>query len=119
MRFKIDENLPIEVAAELEAEGHDAISVVDQELGGAADSQIAEVCGAENRCLLTLDMDFSDIRSYPPGSHSGIVVLRLAAQDKRSVLAVISRLIRTFEKQSPNGALWIVDERRIRIRDST
>jgi predicted nuclease of predicted toxin-antitoxin system len=119
VRFKIDENLPIEVAAALEANGHDAITVADQGLGGTADSRTAEVCGAENRCLLTLDTDFSDIRSYPPGSHSGIVVLRLAAQDKRSVLAVVSRLIRTFQTQSPDGALWIVDERRIRIREST
>jgi predicted nuclease of predicted toxin-antitoxin system len=119
VRFKIDENLPIEVTEALEADGHDAISVADQGLGGAHDSQIAEVCTSEDRCLLTMDTDFSDIRSYPPGSHSGIVVFRLAVQDKKSVLAVISRLARAVEKQSPAEALWIVDEYRIRIREST
>jgi predicted nuclease of predicted toxin-antitoxin system len=119
VRFKIDENLPVEVAAALRAKSHDAVSVEDQGLGGAPDSRIAEVCASENRCLLTLDTDFPDIRSYPPGSHSGIVVLRLAAQDKSSVLAVVARLIRTFQNRSPEGALWVVDESKIRIREST
>jgi predicted nuclease of predicted toxin-antitoxin system len=119
VRFKIDENLPIEVADLLAANGHDAISVVEQGLGGAADTTIADVCGSEQRCLLTLDTDFSDIRSYPPGSHPGIVILRLTIQDKQSVLKVVARLNRTLELQSPTGALWIVDEQRIRIREST
>lgn len=119
VRFKIGENLPIEVAGVLRARGHDAATVDEQGLGGTVDSRIAAVCAAEDRCLLTLDTDFSDIRSYPPGAHSGIVVLRLAKQDKVSVLAVVSRLVRTFQNQSPKGALWIVDESRIRIREST
>jgi Domain of unknown function (DUF5615) len=33
MRFKIDENLPIEVAELLRAAGHDALTVLDQNLG--------------------------------------------------------------------------------------
>ncbi len=40
MRFKIDENLPGEVCNLLNSAGHDAISVGQQGLGGAADAQI-------------------------------------------------------------------------------
>jgi predicted nuclease of predicted toxin-antitoxin system len=47
MKFKIDENLPIEVAVALREAGHDAMSVVDQGLGGHADAGVADVCRRE------------------------------------------------------------------------
>ena len=119
MRFKIDENLPVEVVDLLTSGGHDALSVVDQGMGGAGDPDVARICISEDRCLITLDTDFSDIRAYPPGSHPGIIVFRLAQQDKRSVLAVSSRLLAALKSQTPDGALWVVDEQRIRVREKT
>lgn len=44
MKFKVDENLPIEVVRMLEDNGHDALTVLEQNLGGALDSRIAQVC---------------------------------------------------------------------------
>ena len=61
MKFKIDENLPIEVVKLLEDNGHDAGSVFEQNLSGTSDTRIAEVCQKEKRALITLDSDFSDI----------------------------------------------------------
>ncbi len=119
MRFKIDENLPVEIMEMLITGGHDAVSVVAQSLGGADDPEVATICNSENRCLVTLDTDFSDIRVYPPGSHPGIIVFRLAKQDKQSILAVTSRLLVTLESRALEGALWIVDEQRIRVRERT
>jgi hypothetical protein len=67
--FKVDENLPAEVADLLRAAGHDAVSVLDQQLGGAADPRVATACQREERALITLDLGFGDIRSYGPGPH--------------------------------------------------
>ena len=53
MEFKIDENLPVEIADILEAAGHDAITVLDQNLGGCEDSKVIEVCNEEKRILVT------------------------------------------------------------------
>ncbi|MGO9262748.1 MAG: DUF5615 family PIN-like protein [Bryobacteraceae bacterium] len=36
MKFKLDENLPIDLVTDLRALGHDADTVVDEGLGGAA-----------------------------------------------------------------------------------
>ena len=119
MRFKIDENLPVEVVELLATGGHDVVSVFSQGLGGAGDPDVATICNSEDRCLVTLDADFSDIRVYPPGSHPGIIVFRLAKQDKQSILAVTSRLLVTLELRALDGALWIVDEQRIRVREKT
>jgi len=42
MQFKIDENLPVEVAQSLCDAGHDAITVYDQQMVGEPDPRIRE-----------------------------------------------------------------------------
>jgi len=116
MRFKVDENLPIEVAEMLQQAGHDAATVLEQHLGGSDDAQLAALCQLEGRILVTLDMDFSDIRNYPPAEYPGLVVLRLRQQDKPYVLDVFMRCMQVLEQEAIEGQLWIVEENRIRIR---
>ena len=119
MRFKVDENLPIEVADLLVQAGHNASTVASEGLSGVADPGIASVCRQEERVLITLDMDFADIRTYPPGILPGIVVMRLVRQDKTSILRAFSRILPEFSQGQPSGALWIVEADRIRIREGT
>lgn len=93
MRFKLDENLPVDLAGMLLAAGHDASSVYAQSLGGESDSRVIDVCRSEKRTFVTLDLDFSDIRTYPPGDYHGIIILRLAKQDKSNIFATMVRLL--------------------------
>jgi predicted nuclease of predicted toxin-antitoxin system len=115
MKFKLDENLPVEVVRLLEDNGHNAVTVLWQNLGGEPDSPIAEVCQKEKRALLTLDTDFFDIRTYSPDEFFGLIVLRLKRQDKLHVLSVVSRLINILLKEPIERRLWIVEEGRVRI----
>lgn len=117
MRFKLDENLPVELAALFRGAGHDAATVLEQDLGGARDADIASVCVQENRAIVTLDLDFSDIRSYEPAAHAGLIVFRLQSQARDHVLTIAERLIAVLSEATPEGQLWIVDESRIRIRE--
>jgi predicted nuclease of predicted toxin-antitoxin system len=116
MRFKVDENPPVEVAEMLRQAGHDAATVLEQHLGGSDDAQLAALCQLESRTLVTLDMDFSDIRTYPPAEYPGLVVLRLRQQDKPHVLDVFRHLVQVLHQEPIEGHLWIVEENRIRIR---
>ncbi len=116
MRFKIDENLPVEVADLLRTAGYDAQTVFDERLVGHPDTHIADAVRQERRVLITLDLDFADIRAFPPKDYTGLIVLRLAMQDKPSVLAVIARVIRLLKTEPLTGLLWIVDETAVRIR---
>lgn len=116
MKFKLDENLPVEATSFLRGCGHDAHSVHDEQLRGAADPSIAKVCRAEQRILITLDLDFADIRLYPPALYEGIIVLRLTLQDRDSLLAMIPRILELLQTERVSGHLWIVDESRTRIR---
>ena len=117
MKFKIDENLPVEAADILRGSGHDVQTVLEQQLGGSTDSGLALLCQREGRALVTLDMDFADIRAYPPAEFAGLIVLRLARQDKPSVLNVLARVTEVLLSESLVGRLWIVDESRIRVRE--
>ena len=116
MRFKIDENLPVEVAELLQEAHHDAMMVTAQGLMGEDDNRIIDVCLQEERTLITLDLDFADARAYPPRQFKGIIVLRLQTQGKKHLLAVFSRLLPLLEREELYGHLWIVEESRIRIR---
>jgi predicted nuclease of predicted toxin-antitoxin system len=117
MRIKIDENLPIEVAELFKQAGHDAITVMEQGLGGEADDEIASICKDEQRILVTLDVDFADIRHYPPKEYEGIIVLRLIHQDKSHIVDIIRRLMVVVSPEPIEHRLWIVEEDHIRIRD--
>lgn len=111
-----DENLPAEAAAALRECGFDAETVWDESLAGSDDEGIAARVRSEGRILLTLDLDFANIRAYPPDQYPGIIVLRLKSQDKASVVAYVRRIAAALEERSPNGELWIVEGDRIRFR---
>jgi predicted nuclease of predicted toxin-antitoxin system len=85
-------------------------------MGGQPDPNVAGVCQQEDRALLTLDLDFADIRAYPPTNYGGIIVLRLARLYKPHVLAVIQRLVPLLLSEPLIGKLWIVDETTVRVR---
>jgi predicted nuclease of predicted toxin-antitoxin system len=70
MKFKIDENLPFEAARTWRQAGYDAETVADEGLSGSADETIADRISDEARVLLTLDLDFANIRAYPPGGYA-------------------------------------------------
>ncbi|MCP4754506.1 MAG: hypothetical protein GY866_26795 [Proteobacteria bacterium] len=116
MRFKIDENLPLELVEILRSKGYDTLSVLEQDLGGETDPVLASACQNENRAIVTLDTDFADILTYPPENYPGIIVLRLKRQDKRNILANFHRVVSLLSQETVNRSLWIIDETRIRIR---
>ena len=76
LRFKLDENLPRKVEFALRDLGHDVETALSEGLAGATDPALLAACTAEDRVFVTLDLDFADIRAYPPGSHRGVWVLR-------------------------------------------
>ena len=116
MRFKVDENLPDEVARRLERAGHDAHTVSEEGLRGSVDHDLSVVLKREQRIIITLDVGFSNIHAYPPAEFPGLIVLRLRNQDRNIVIDTIERLIPELSRRDPIGSLWIVDENRIRMR---
>ena len=86
-QFKLDENLGQSCSHILAQHGHDVRTVVEEDLAGAYDHALINACRNENRCLLTLDLDFSNPLVFDPRQHSGIVVLRLPPHPRQSILS--------------------------------
>jgi predicted nuclease of predicted toxin-antitoxin system len=118
MRFKIDENLHDEVAALFAQQGHDAETVLSEGLRGSHDESLARHCHNEGRILVTLDLDFADIRSFPPAASPGIIVLRVNNQSRSHVFGVVQQMIGLLNREAIDRRLWIVTEAGVRIRGS-
>lgn len=116
MKFKTDENLPAEAAGVLRDAGFDAETVWDEALAGSDDNTVAGRTRSEGRILVTMDLDFANIRAYPPQDYPGLIVLRLRSQDKANVVAVMMRVAIALGIRDPSAELWIVEEDRIRYR---
>ena len=116
MRFKTDENLHPQLAVFLRENGHDALTVWDEELRGHPDTDLAAACQSEQRALVTLDTGFADIRVYPPRQYAGLIVLRVTDQSRRSILKVFPRVLNLLKSEPLSGQLWIVSDRSVRVR---
>lgn len=116
MRFKLDENQPLALRDRLSALGHDADTCEDEGLRGSVDGTVWTAVVADDRVLVTCDLDFSDIRLFPPGTHPGIVLFRLSLPDTDTILAAADRLFLHVPPDDLVGNLVIVEDNRIRIR---
>ena len=115
-KFKLDENLPVGLVSELLSAGYDATSVYSEGMSGSPDPHVLAACQAEGRVLITLDLDFSDIRAYPPDQHVGIIVLRPSSQAGPEIRSLLAKVLPTLKTEVIEHRLWIVEESRLRIR---
>lgn len=116
MRAKLDENLPVESIPILESAGWQCETVFQEGLSGAEDERVSEICRTETRVLFTIDLDFADIRAYPPSEYEGIVVLRPIHPSRERILRLLERTMPLLGGQWVAHRLWIVEPGRIRFR---
>jgi predicted nuclease of predicted toxin-antitoxin system len=127
LKFKLDENLGGLALETLKSAGFDTMSVADQELCGTPDSNLADICRAEGRTLVTMDVEFANPLLYPPHEYRGIVLIRLHGRPTRELIQAAIETLREglLTKDNPAGSsiplkgpdrhLWIVEPGRIRL----
>ena len=116
MKLKLDENLGGSAFRYLEQAGYDVSSVALQRLCGTDDSNLIDICAAEKRCLVTLDLDFSNPLQFPPGNYAGIVVLRLPKQPSgQDIIDCLRTLVAAIPtKEDLSGTLRVISKGRVR-----
>ena len=115
MRIKLDENLPLKLAVSLAALGHDVDTVLEEGLAGHADMDIWQIAQREKRVLITQDLDFSDAREFLPGTHPGILLVRLSAPSRERLLARVLEIFQTQAVHQWSGCLVVVTDHKVRI----
>jgi predicted nuclease of predicted toxin-antitoxin system len=119
-RFLVDEDMPRSTARVLRQTGHTAEDVRDVGLRGHSDQEVFDYAQSQGAILVTADKDFSNALRFPPGTHSGIIVVRVPDELPTSkVNQEILSALASLEDVDLTGLLVIVEVARTRIRRPT
>ena len=116
MRIKLDENLPSAAGPIVASAGHDVDSVEDEGLAGADDPTVSRVASDAGRLVITLDRGFGDVQRYRPGSHAGILVLRVDDQSATSICNTLIRLVASVDLDDLSGCVAVYRNGDLRVR---
>jgi predicted nuclease of predicted toxin-antitoxin system len=116
MHIKVDEDLPRAAVQMLRDRGYEAVSVVEQGMGGWKDPALWQAVQAEQRFLVTADKGFADVRIHAPGTHAGVLLLRPDQDGIRPVIELLERLLTNYDLEALARTVIVVTPRSIRIR---
>jgi predicted nuclease of predicted toxin-antitoxin system len=116
MKLKLDENLSRHLKPALIALGHDVLTAADEDLLSRPDVEVAAGAAREGCILLTLDVEFADLRKYPPGSHPGIVLFRPVSLGPLSVNHFVENFVRSTDLSALSACIAVVEPQAIRVR---
>jgi predicted nuclease of predicted toxin-antitoxin system len=80
------------------------------------DTKIGEAAKTEGRMLLTLDLEFGDLRKYPPGRHPGIILFRPRSFGPLAVNRFVEKFVRETNLEQLYGCVVVVDPSKVRVR---
>jgi predicted nuclease of predicted toxin-antitoxin system len=119
VNIKLDENLPQRLVSVLSALGHDVDTVYSEQLAGRDDAEVWNAAQSVGRFLITQDLDFSDLRRYAPGTHAGLLLLRLARPGRDALLERVSMLFATEPVGEWRGCLVGATAHKVRVKRPT
>jgi predicted nuclease of predicted toxin-antitoxin system len=115
MKIKLDENLPVRLAVLLASLQHDVHTVAEENLSGGSDRDVWEAAQRDERFLITQDLDFSDLRRFVPGTHRGILLVRLRSPDRQNLIRRVREVFQQEEVGLWSGCFVVATERKVRV----
>jgi len=115
MRVKLDENLPARLVRVLSDLGNDVDTVPAEGLKGKPDLDVWREAQRERRFLVTQDLDFSDRRTYQPGTHCGLLLLRLREPSRESLIRRVEEIFRTEDVEGWLRCFVVATENKTRV----
>jgi predicted nuclease of predicted toxin-antitoxin system len=119
MKLKLDENLPESLVATLAALGHDVDNVRQEGLAGRDDSEVWAAAQSAGRFFLTQDLDFSDVRRFQPGTHHGLLLVRLPDAGSLALKRQITEVFRREDVDDWNRCFVVLSDHKLRVSRPT
>lgn len=116
MKVKLDGNIPVRLADELGVLGHEVHTVASEGLKGRPDTDVWSAARGEDRFLITQDLDFSDVQQFKPGTHPGLLLVRLREPGAKALLSRILTVVQEEGLESFAGCFVVLTDRKLRIR---
>jgi predicted nuclease of predicted toxin-antitoxin system len=102
---KSDENLGRSHVEILRQAGYFAERVHEEGLSGVDDTKLWKHVCDKGHFFITLDLDFSDVRRFPPGSHPGLLLLRPRNRSRDAALVILRRVLKERPLETLTGCL--------------
>lgn len=115
MKIKLDENLPESLVAALVSLGHDTDNVRLEGLCGQDDSRVWLAAQREERFLITQDLNFSDLRQFKPGTHHGLMLVRLRAPGSKALAERITTAFRSGNTEIWTRSFVVLTDAKLRV----
>jgi len=80
------------------------------------DPAVWKAAQTTDRFLITQDLDFSDIRRYAPGTHHGLLLVRLRVPGRRALTERVRALFTQERVEDWKGCLVVATDVKLRIR---
>lgn len=116
MKIKLDENRSRHLKDSLLQAGYDTAIAFDEGLLGRSDQEVAAAARDEGRMVFTLDLEFANLRKFPPGSSPGVVVFRPRSMGPSAVNQLILRFVKESNLDGLKGCTVVVEPHRARVR---
>lgn len=96
--------------------GHDALHLRDEGLQRMPDHEIFAKAAAENRIVLTFDLDFAEIAAAAGSQWPSVIIFRLHNARADYVCQRLSAAISVAEEALKAGAIVVLEDTRVRLR---
>lgn len=100
----------------LRSRGHDAVHLREEGLHRAPDEAVFSKAVAEDRIILTFDLDFGDLAALAPDRPARVILFRLADAGRAHVIDRLAAVLAATEDALARPVIVVVEERRHRIR---
>jgi len=117
MKFLLDMGIAQRTARFLSGQGHGAIHLREEGLQRMSDEDIILKARAENRIVLTHDLDFGRIMALSKQQLPSVITFRLKDMRATNVNHFLAIAIERYEKSLTTGTLISVNEDAIRVRN--
>lgn len=116
LKFLLDENVPPAIGVFLQSLDFDVVHAKDSGLLEASDKQFMDLARQEERTLITFDKHFADLVLYPPGTHWGVIRIRIHPPQLSDVIQALDQFLKQFDMSTIQGALIVLQKDGFRIR---
>jgi predicted nuclease of predicted toxin-antitoxin system len=120
LRFFADHCVSTFIIQTLRGAGHEVLRLRDHARPDSPDGVVISKAQEADCILVSLNGDFSDIITYPPGNYQGIIALQVRNHPE-TVPQMMVRLMDYLEAHPTmehyKGKLFLVEVHRIRIRE--
>jgi predicted nuclease of predicted toxin-antitoxin system len=117
MQFLCDMGISRKVAAWLREQGYESSHLGEEGLSRLPNGRIFAKAIAENRIVLTCDLDFGEIAAMAKPPIASVVIFRLQNTRADHVIERLSTVLEKIASDLERGIIVTVEETRFRMRE--